>query len=93
MKDTINRLARGEFMHEVPKIDISQGNLEQSLTVGKIHEKELKISGSHDYVKGLVYSDNFRGFQINHVPHTMMPDSHTYDKVYQNIQSKILMYK
>lgn len=60
MKDTINRLARGEFMHEVPKIDISQGNLEQSLTVGKIHEKELKISGSHDYVKGLVYSDNFR---------------------------------
>lgn len=60
MKDTINRLARGEFMHEMPTIDISKGNLEQSVPVGQIQERELKIAGSHDYVKGLVYSDNFR---------------------------------
>ncbi|MGN0407875.1 MAG: DUF5717 family protein [Bacteroides sp.] len=60
MKDTINRLARGEFMHEIPVVDIAKDNLEQSVPVGSIQERELKIAGSHDYVKGLVYSDNSR---------------------------------
>lgn len=58
MKDTLNRLARGEFMPAVPSIEVSKDGLEQALPPDAIREKELKITGSHDYVKGLVYSSN-----------------------------------
>ena len=60
MKDTLNRYARGEFMYERPEVKIVSDDLEAQISVGSVQNRELKIAGSHDYVKGIVYSDNPR---------------------------------
>lgn len=47
-------------MYDSPEVTIVSDDLEAQICVGSIQNRELKIAGSHDYVKGIVYSDNPR---------------------------------
>ncbi|SEW45114.1 DUF5717 family protein [[Clostridium] fimetarium] len=59
MKDQINRLARGEFVYETPKLTISIVDIEASIQAGSTYCHEFKIVGSSE-IKGVVYSNDYR---------------------------------
>ena len=59
MKDQINRLARGEFVYETPKLTISAADIEANIQVGSTYCHEFKIVGSCE-IKGVVYSNDYR---------------------------------
>lgn len=60
MRDTLNRLARGEFLADFPTLSIDEERIEKSLSMGDLGEWELKITSSKGSFKGVVYSDNAR---------------------------------
>ena len=59
MKDKINRLARGEFVYETPKLTISVANIESNIQVGSTYCHQFTIVGSSE-IKGVVYSNDYR---------------------------------
>ena len=60
MKDNINRLARGEFRYELPKISVEDTLIEQTIQLDETYHGTIKLTGSSSEVKGVVYSDQYR---------------------------------
>jgi hypothetical protein len=60
LKDTLNRLARGEFQTALPTLGLSVEGIAENICAGDLREWELNITSDRASLKGLVYSDNPR---------------------------------
>lgn len=60
MKDTMNKLARGEFLYEIPQIVLTPTQIRQSIAVDTTTQCCIQVNSDSSLMKGVVYSDNAR---------------------------------
>lgn len=59
MKEYLKRLARGSFVYEEPKMEVSDKELNLDVTIGTIGEFDFVIKAS-EVIKGIIWSSNER---------------------------------